>query len=58
MDSNEKQQEAYEVILPESTKPEDIKATLLYRPGHYDVLYKWLFILVHYEKISIYDLFQ
>jgi hypothetical protein len=40
LDSNEKQKEAYEVILPESTKPEDIKATLLYRPGHYDILYK------------------
>jgi ubiquitin thioesterase protein OTUB1 len=40
LDANEKQKEAYEVILPESTKPEDIKATLLYRPGHYDILYK------------------
>jgi hypothetical protein len=40
LDSNVKSQEAYNVILPESTKPEDIKATMLYRPGHYDVLYK------------------
>jgi hypothetical protein len=30
------------VILPECTKPEEIKVTLLYRPGHYDILYKWV----------------
>jgi ubiquitin thioesterase protein OTUB1 len=40
LDANEKQKEAYEVILPECTKPEEIKATVLYRPGHYDILYK------------------
>jgi hypothetical protein len=27
------------VILPESVQAKDVKATLLYRPGHYDILY-------------------
>lgn len=39
LDSNVKSKEAYTVILPESTQPKDVKATLLYRPGHYDILY-------------------
>lgn len=39
LDANTKVKEAYPVVLPQSTKPEDIKATLLYRPGHYDILY-------------------
>jgi ubiquitin thioesterase protein OTUB1 len=39
LDSNIKSKEAYNVILPENTKVSDIKANLLYRPGHYDILY-------------------
>lgn len=39
LDSNVSSKEAYTVILPESAKPEEITATLLYRPGHYDILY-------------------
>ena len=39
LDSNVKSKEAYKVILPESAKPEEVKTTLLYRPGHYDILY-------------------
>lgn len=39
LDSNVKSKEAYTVVLPESAKPEEVKATLLYRPGHYDILY-------------------
>lgn len=35
-----KNKEAYTVILPESAKEENVIATLLYRPGHYDILYK------------------
>ncbi len=32
--------EPYKVILPESFKETDIVGEVLYRPGHYDVLYK------------------
>ncbi len=39
LDGNVKSKEAYTVVLPENTKPEDIVGTLLYRPGHYDILY-------------------
>lgn len=39
LDSNVKSKEAYTVVLPESAKPNEVKATLLYRPGHYDILY-------------------
>lgn len=39
LDSNVKSKEAYTVILPESVQAKDVKATLLYRPGHYDILY-------------------
>lgn len=35
-----KNKEAYTVILPESANEKDVKATMLYRPGHYDILYK------------------
>ena len=39
LDSNVATKEAYEVVLPEGIPNEQIKATLLYRPGHYDILY-------------------
>ena len=39
LDSNVKSKEAYTVVLPESVKAGEVKATLLYRPGHYDILY-------------------
>ena len=39
LDSNVKSKEAYTVLLPENSTEKDIKATLLYRPGHYDILY-------------------
>lgn len=34
-----KNKEAYTVILPESAEQSAVIATLLYRPGHYDILY-------------------
>ena len=40
LDANVHTKEAYEVILPEGSSKEQIKATLLYRPGHYDILYE------------------
>ena len=39
LDSNINSKEAYTVVLPENAKPNEISATLLYRPGHYDILY-------------------
>ena len=35
-----KNKQAYTVILPESAKEQQVIGTLLYRPGHYDILYK------------------
>lgn len=40
LDSN-LNKEPYKVILPESFKEDEIVGELLYRPGHYDILYKW-----------------
>ena len=40
LDANVNSKEATMMLLPESAKPEDVTATLLYRPGHYDILYK------------------
>jgi hypothetical protein len=39
LDSN-LNKEPYKVILPESFKEDEIVGELLYRPGHYDILYK------------------
>lgn len=39
LDSNANNKEATSVIMPENIPKESVKATLLYRPGHYDVLY-------------------
>ena len=39
LDANINSKEATTMVLPECAKPEEIKATLLYRPGHYDILY-------------------
>ena len=51
-----KNKEAYTVILPESAKEENVIATLLYRPGHYDILYKWFLInKCKYEYILFYN---
>lgn len=35
-----KSKEPYKLILPESFKENEIVGELLYRPGHYDILYK------------------
>jgi ubiquitin thioesterase protein OTUB1 len=39
LDSNVNSKEAYTVVLPENAKPEEISGTVMYRPGHYDILY-------------------
>lgn len=44
IDSNVKSKEAYNVILPDGKGEADIKAVLMYRPGHYDILYKWHYV--------------
>lgn len=48
--------EPYKVILPESFKETDIVGEVLYRPGHYDVLYKWS--LLFYSKLYIIQIYQ
>jgi ubiquitin thioesterase protein OTUB1 len=40
LDANPKKTEAEEMIFPESADPKTLFCTLLYRPGHYDLLYK------------------
>jgi len=40
LDANMKKTEPDEMIFPEGTAPKDVYITLLYRPGHYDLLYK------------------
>lgn len=39
LDSNANNKVASSVIMPENISKENVKAILLYRPGHYDVLY-------------------
>lgn len=39
LDANVKSKEAYEVVLPEGSEKTKVKAIMLYRPGHYDILY-------------------
>ena len=40
LDNNTSKLEPQVMIIPEDRKESEIFITLLYRPGHYDILYK------------------